>query len=57
MVVVVVVLSFLVAVIGLLLYLISEKPKVMKVGEIMFFVGLLAFLLTWAGPVVRVLHP
>lgn len=53
---VVVVLSFLVLVIGLLMYTLSEKPKVMKIGEIMFFVGLLAFLLTWVGPVVGVLH-
>lgn len=35
----------LVAVVGLLLYALATNPKVARVGEIMFFAGLLATLL------------
>jgi hypothetical protein len=39
-------LSLLVCVIGLLMYALSANPKLVRVGEIMFDAGLLAFLLT-----------
>lgn len=41
--------SLLVAIIGLILYLLTLTPKVNEVGRIMFFVGLLAFLMTAIG--------
>lgn len=41
--------SLIVAIIGLVLYLPSINPKVNEVGRIMFFVGLLALLLSTAG--------
>lgn len=42
-------LSLLVAIIGLLMYALSANPKVVRIGEIMFFDGLLAFLITGAA--------
>jgi hypothetical protein len=38
-------LPLLIAIIGLLMYILSEKPKVAEVGRIMFWTGLLAFML------------
>lgn len=38
-------LSLLVCIIGLLMYALSANPKLVRVGEIMFAFGLLAFLL------------
>lgn len=38
-------LSPLVAIVGLLMYALCEKPKTLKIAEIMFFCGLLATLL------------
>ncbi len=38
-------LNLLVAVIGLLMYALAAKPKLVEVGRIMFWTGLLAFLL------------
>jgi hypothetical protein len=38
-------LSLLVAIIGLLMYALAANPKLVRVGEIMFFCGLLAFLI------------
>jgi Na+/phosphate symporter len=38
-------LSLLVAIIGLLMYALAGNPKLVRVGEIMFGAGLLAFLL------------
>lgn len=40
----IVVLSLLVAVGGVLIYALATNPKVVRIGEIMFFCGLLAFL-------------
>lgn len=37
--------QLLIAVIGLLMYVLAEKPKVVEIGRIMFWTGLLAFLL------------
>ena len=42
-------LSLLVCVIGLLVYILSANPKVSECGRIMFFSGLLAFLITGAA--------
>ena len=38
-------LSLLVAIIGLLMYALAGNPKLVRVGEIMFAAGLLAFLI------------
>lgn len=38
-------LTLIIALIGLIIYFITEKPKVMEVGRIMFAFGLLAYLL------------
>jgi len=40
-------LSLLVSVIGLVVYALSNNPKVMELGRIAFAFGLLAFLLTY----------
>ena len=42
-------LPLLVAIVGLLIYVLSNHPKIPEVGRIMFWTGLLAFLLTFAG--------
>lgn len=42
-------LSLVIAIVGLVLYLLTLTPKVNRVGEIMFFAGLLAFLMTATG--------
>lgn len=39
-------LSLLIAVVGLLMYALATNPKIVRIGEIMLFCGLLAFLLT-----------
>ena len=51
----VIVLPLLICVIGLLMYALSANPKLVEIGRIMFFAGLLAFLLG-AGPVVSSLR-
>jgi hypothetical protein len=38
-------LPLLICIIGLLMYILAEKPKVQEVGRIMFWTGLLAFML------------
>jgi Na+/phosphate symporter len=50
----IVTLAFLVCIIGLVMYLTSEKSKVAEVGRVMFWTGLLSILLT-AGPVILTL--
>jgi hypothetical protein len=42
-------LSLLISVIGLLMYALCVNPKLAEVGRMMFWVGLLAFLLTDAS--------
>jgi hypothetical protein len=43
---VVIYLSLIICLIGLVLYLIADKyPKVVEIGRIMFWVGLLSFLI------------
>jgi hypothetical protein len=41
----VILVSLLVALVGLLMYVLAANPKVVRVGEIMLFCGLLACLL------------
>jgi hypothetical protein len=41
----IIVLPLLICVIGLLMYALSANPKLVTIGEDMFWVGLLAFLL------------
>jgi hypothetical protein len=43
---VVIFLPLLVCIIGLFIYLVAAPPKVVECGRMMFWVGLLAFLLT-----------
>ena len=38
-------LSLLVALVGVLMYALSANPKMVEIGRMMFWVGLLAFLL------------
>ena len=40
-----IVFTLLVALIGLLMYVLAANPKVVEIGRIMFWTGLLAFLL------------
>jgi hypothetical protein len=40
-----IVFQLLVAVIGLLMYVLASNPKVVEIGRIMFWTGLLSFLL------------
>ena len=44
-------LSLLVAIIGLIVYLMAEKPKPVEVGRILFWTGVLAFLLRFSTTV------
>ncbi len=43
----------LVSIIGLLIYVLSSKPKVERIGEHMFWTGLLVTLFTVASHVVK----
>jgi Na+/phosphate symporter len=45
----VILLPLLIALVGVLMYALSANPKLQEIGRIMFFSGLLAFLLQ-AGP-------
>lgn len=50
-------LSLLVCIVGLLMYALSANPKIVEIGKIMFFCGLLAFLITGAaGSIVTTLR-
>jgi hypothetical protein len=42
-------LPLLVAIIGLLMYVLAANPKVVEIGRILFWTGTLAFLLGGAG--------
>ena len=48
-------LSLLVSLIGLLMFALSANPKLAEIGKCMFWVGLLAFLLT-GGAVLDVIR-
>jgi Na+/phosphate symporter len=45
----IIVLSLLVALVGVLMYALSGNPKLQEIGRIMFAFGLLAFLLGFHG--------
>ena len=45
-------LSLLVAIIGLLMFALAKDPKLLRVGEILFGAGALAFLLGFAGQLI-----
>jgi hypothetical protein len=49
-------LSLLVALAGVLLYALSANPKMVEIGKIMFWTGLLAFLLRMTGPSIGILR-
>jgi Na+/phosphate symporter len=49
-------LSLLVALIGILMYALCANPKLSEIGRLMFFAGLLAFLMTGVGPAVGLLR-
>jgi cytochrome c biogenesis protein ResB len=49
-----IVFSLLVSIIGLIMYIMAEKPKIVEIGRIMFWTGLLAFLL--GGGLAGVIH-
>lgn len=48
--------SLLVALVGVLMYALSANPKLVEIGRICFWTGLLAFLLRMTGPSVGVLR-
>ena len=48
-------LTLLVALVGVLMYSLSANPKLIEIGRIMFFCGLLAFLLVGYEGLITVL--
>lgn len=48
-------LSLLFALVGVLMYALCANPKLMEIGRLMYFAGLLAFLLTVASGHVTVI--
>ena len=48
--------SLLIALIGVLMYALCTNPKLVEIGRIMFWTGLLAFLLGFANPAISVLR-
>lgn len=48
--------SLLVAIIGVLMYALCVNVKLQEIGRLMFFAGLLAFLLTGVGPAISLIH-
>lgn len=46
-------LPLLISIVGLLMYALSANPKVVEIGRIMFWTGLLAFLLGGAGHLLK----
>jgi len=49
-------LPLIVALIGVLMYALCANPKLQEIGRLMFFAGLLAFLLVGGKEMVSVLH-
>jgi len=49
-------LTLLVALIGVLMYALCANPKLQEIGRIMFFCGLLAFLLGSAGELIKLVR-
>lgn len=46
-------LTLLIALVGLLMFVLCTNPKLVEIGKIMFFCGLLAFLLGSAGELIK----
>jgi hypothetical protein len=46
----------LIALIGVLMYGFCANPKLQEIGKMMFWTGLLAFLLTFGSPAVNLLR-
>lgn len=46
----------LVALIGVLMYALCANAKLVRIGEILFFCGMLAFLLTFHGSAITLMH-
>jgi hypothetical protein len=46
--------ALLVCLVGLLMFALATNPKTVEIGKLMFFAGLLAFLLTGVGPLVAI---
>ena len=49
-------LTLLVAIVGVLMYALCVNPKLQEVGRLMFFAGLLAFLLSGASRLVELVR-
>lgn len=49
-------LTLLVAIIGVLMYALCAQPKLQEIGRLMFFAGLLAFLLGGATELVKLVR-
>jgi Na+/phosphate symporter len=49
------ILLILIAVVGLLMYMLAERPKVAEVGRILFFVGVFVFFARGGGELVGLL--
>jgi Na+/phosphate symporter len=49
-------LTLLVALIGVLMYALCANPKLQEIGRLMFFAGLLAFLLGAAPEVIKLVR-
>ena len=49
-------LTLLVAIVGVLMYALCVNPKLQEVGRLMFFAGLLAFLLSGATRLVELVR-
>jgi Na+/phosphate symporter len=48
-------LTLLVALVGVLMYVLAANPKLQEIGRIAFFAGLLAFLLTGASKLIEII--
>jgi hypothetical protein len=51
--IIVIALSFLVAIVGAFLYIAASNPRLSELGKIMFFCGLLAFLMRFAADLIH----
>lgn len=49
-------LTLLVAIVGVLMYALCTNPKLVEIGKMMFFAGLLAFLIGAAPEVIKLVR-
>lgn len=52
----IIVLSLLISLVGLLMFALSQNPKISAIGDRMFWVGLLVFLLRFSDTALAVLR-